>query len=100
MSFHTVLESKIDGSVNFVAEGQFPGFIEARYVRRCKDYFIIYLSSQTACSKACRMCHLTQSGQTQAVDIPVEAIIEQADLVFEWYESQESPATKVHLNFM
>lgn len=100
MTDFQVLQSDIDASTNFVAEGPFPGLIEARYVRRCSNYFIIYLSSQTACAKACRMCHLTQSGQTEAVDVPIDLIVEQADKVFEWYDAQDSPARVVHFNFM
>ena len=100
MTTQTILKSNLDDSVNFVTTGAFPGSIEARYVRRCKDYFIIYVSSQTGCAKACRMCHLTQSGQTKSVDVPINAIIEQADQVFGWYDSQRSPAIAVHINFM
>jgi len=97
---YSVLRSTLDQSVNFVAHGEFPGSIEARYVRRCNDYFIIYLSTQTGCQKACRMCHLTQTGQTKAEDVSVEAILEQADRVFDWYDTQNAPASVVHLNFM
>ena len=100
MSTQAILQSTQDESVNFVTRGAFPGLIEARYVRRSKDYFIIYVSSQTGCTKACRMCHLTQSGQTNSVDIPLDSILEQADRVFDWYDTQESPATVVHINFM
>ena len=56
-----VLVSQQDQSVNFVwheSEGQ----IEARYVRRRNDRFIVYLSVQTGCGLGCRMCHLTQTG--------------------------------------
>lgn len=100
MTDFTILRSDLDASTNFVAAGMFPGLIEARYVRRCQDYFIIYLSSQTGCAKACRMCHLTQSGQTEAADVPVELMVEQADSVFAWYDEQKSPARVVHFNFM
>jgi 23S rRNA (adenine2503-C2)-methyltransferase len=97
---YNVLRSTLDQSVNFVAHGEFPGSIEARYVRRCNDYFIIYLSTQTGCRKACRMCHLTQTGQTNAEDLSVGAILEQADRVFDWYDTESAPASVVHLNFM
>lgn len=100
MNNYKVLQSTLDRSVNFVAEGDFPGLIEARYVRRCKEYFIIYLSTQTGCSKACRMCHLTQTGQTKADDLSVEAILDQADRVFAWYDTKSMGASVVHLNFM
>lgn len=100
MSNYKVLQSTLDQSVNFVAEGDFPGLIEARYVRRSNDYFIIYLSSQTGCSKACRMCHLTQTGQTKAEDLSVDTILDQADRVFDWYDTKSARASVVHLNFM
>jgi 23S rRNA (adenine2503-C2)-methyltransferase len=100
MSSPVVLQSKMDMSVNFVTKGDFPGVIEARYVRRCEEYFIIYLSSQTGCGNACRMCHLTQSGQTEAQDVTGDAILRQAGQVFEWYDTQASPAKVVHFNFM
>jgi hypothetical protein len=38
-----VLNSQIDRSVNFVEE-QLVGFLESRFVRKCDEYFIAYLS--------------------------------------------------------
>lgn len=99
MNNYNVLHSTLDQSVNFVAHGDFAGSIEARYVRRCNEYFIIYLSTQTGCRKGCRMCHLTQTGQTKSEDLSVEAILDQADRVFDWYDTQAS-ARVVHINFM
>lgn len=96
----TVLRSQLDPSTNFVTEGAFPGKIEARYVRRRDDYFICYLSSQTGCRKACRMCHLTQTGQTDAVDVELEQFFAQADQVLDYYDQQDRPARVIHYNFM
>lgn len=93
-----VLKSSEDESVNFVREADI-GTVEARYVRRADDYFIVYLSSQTGCRKACRMCHLTQSGQTDARDVSIEELFTQADEVLGHYDTQ-SAAKVVHFNFM
>jgi adenine C2-methylase RlmN of 23S rRNA A2503 and tRNA A37 len=95
-----VLQSGLDVSVNFVREGPFPGKIEARYVRRKPEVFIVYLSSQTGCAKACRMCHLTQSGQTDFEDVPIDGYFQQADEVLEWYDRLNQPARIAHFNFM
>jgi adenine C2-methylase RlmN of 23S rRNA A2503 and tRNA A37 len=91
--------SKLDQSVNWIQTDERPGKIEARYVRRCDDYFIAYLSSATGCDKACRMCHLTQSGQTQTAYVDLEGYLTQARQVLAHYETQ-SPARVIHYNFM
>lgn len=100
-------QSELDQSVNF--EHRFedhPGLLEARYVQREHDYFIVYLSSQTGCQQACRMCWLTATGQTQLRDVTVEEYLSQAERVFEHYaklvreNSYWASATKVHFNFM
>lgn len=101
-----VLESMEDASVNFVyvGTGQGDGMLEARYVRRTDDYFIIYLSSQHGCRKACRFCQLTQAGQTDDSDASIEQILEQADAVFAHYDREcdagAPRARSVHFNFM
>jgi adenine C2-methylase RlmN of 23S rRNA A2503 and tRNA A37 len=95
-----VLPSEQDSSVNFVSEGDFAGTIEARYVRRENDYFIVYLSAQTGCRKACRFCHLTQTGQTKGVDVSVDGLLEQAEQVLAHYAQLGEAAKSVHFNFM
>lgn len=99
-----VLSSRVDDSVNFVRRGAFPGAIEARYVRRCAEEIIVYLSSQTGCRKACRFCHLTQSGQTDYVDLSLTDYLDQAHQVLEHYKalvaSGEQAADIVNYNFM
>jgi len=95
-----IKKSQEDASVNFVRTGDFPGFEEARYVRRTKDYFIAYLSSQTGCKMACRMCHLTATGQTDLVDVSAENIVAQAKTVFQWYDQLDDPARIVHFSWM
>ena len=90
--------SRIDASVNFVRLADV-GRIEARYVRRTDDYVVVYLSSQTGCRQACRMCHLTATGQTRLRDTTLDELVEQADLVLDHYRTQQ-PARSVHFNFM
>ncbi|SBW17842.1 hypothetical protein FDG2_0395 [Candidatus Protofrankia californiensis] len=98
--FTMIIESKIDPSKNFVLSYEPGGMIEARYVRRRVDYFIVYVSSQTGCGKACRMCHLTQTGQVQASDLTTDEILSQATEVLSWYDCNAEPAKVVHFNFM
>ena len=90
--------SRLDASVNFVRQADV-GRIEARYVRRTEDYVVVYLSSQTGCRQACRMCHLTATGQTRLRDTTRDEIVEQADRVLDHYRTQLSART-VHFNFM
>lgn len=99
--------SQLDRSVNF--EHRFEdhkGRLEARFVQRTDDYFIVYLSSQTGCKQACRMCHLTATGQTDLRDVTVQEYFQQAERVFEHYGDmirnniQGSSAERVHFNFM
>lgn len=90
--------SQLDASVNFIRDADI-GRIEARYVRRTEDYVVVYLSSQTGCRQACRMCHLTATGQTKLRDTTREELFEQADRVLEHYRTQPR-ARSVHYNFM
>lgn len=94
----TILESTLDKSVNFTTPFQ-NGFIEARYVRRVPEYFICYLSSHSGCNKACRFCHLTQTGQTSFDPIGYEELGSQLYQVFNHY-SKQPVARKVHFNWM
>ncbi len=96
------LRSLEDYSVNFVFRDpeQFPGFIEARYVRRAPEYFACYLSSQTGCGQACRMCHLTASGQNKFRNVTATQYLDQVNAVFRHYDLDCPPAGKVHFNFM
>lgn len=76
------------------------GRLEARYVRRCSDYFVVYLSSQTGCAQACRMCHLTATGQTHARDATLDELLWQAETVLDHYLKEAEPTRTVHFNFM
>jgi len=94
-----ILHSKEDASVNFIWRGDYPGMLEARYVRRSPEYFVCYLSSQSGCKQACRFCHLTATKQTSLIDVPIADIINQARTVLEYAATQE-PAKVVHFSFM
>ena len=88
-----------DASVNWDRPADV-GRLEARYVRRCADYFVVYLSSQTGCAQGCRMCHLTATGQTRLRDATFDDLIEQARVVLDHYRREGPPARTVHFNYM
>ena len=94
-----ILQSNEDQSVNFIADDHREGFLEARYVRREDNYFIVYLSSQTGCMKACRMCHLTATGQNKYINTTPEDFVSQGEKVLQYYD-QQTKAELVHFNFM
>lgn len=96
----TTLKSSIDQSVNFFYDSKTVGKMEARFVRREEDYFIIYVSSQSGCDQACRMCHLTATGQNKLDDSTLEDFILQAEKVYSHYDQQTVKAKLVHYNFM
>lgn len=95
-----ILKSESDKSVNFVESNM----QESRFVQRVEDYFIVYLSSQNGCNKACRFCHLTQTGQTEFIDATLNEYVIQARYPIEHYKSLiangQSHAKKVNFNFM
>lgn len=91
--------SDLDASVNWDRAADV-GRLEARYVRRGPDYFVVYLSSQTGCAQGCRMCHLTATGQTRHRDVTVGELVEQARVVLDYYRRLNQPARTVHYNFM
>ncbi len=52
MELKQILKSEIDSSVNFIFEGEFPGYYEARFVsRKPQEYIIAYLSPQSGCER-------------------------------------------------
>lgn len=92
-------KSDIDQSVNYVYDASKIGMFEARYVRREDEYFIVYLSSQSGCDQACRMCHLTATGQNKLENAKLDDFLLQAEKVYSHYDEQK-PAKLVHYNFM
>lgn len=94
----TPVRSAIDASVNFARKHPLGGLVETRFVRRVEERFIVYLSTMNGCDKACRFCHLTQTGQTMSDLLSRDEILEQADTVLG--ASDFSGAHTVHFNFM
>lgn len=93
-----ILEAK-DGSKNFIWDRGDGEALEARYVARNSHELICYLSSQTACARACRMCHLTRTGQVRPTDATVDDFLMQAEQVLR----QVKPGSSfkfVNYNFM
>lgn len=94
-----IFKSEIDSSINIV-EKQLVGFLESRFVRKCNDYFIAYLSSQTGCNRGCTFCHLTATGQTSFTDSSHNDFMAQAIQIFKHYRKQTVNAKYMHYNFM
>jgi adenine C2-methylase RlmN of 23S rRNA A2503 and tRNA A37 len=90
--------SAMDQSVNYSRPTSDGGMVETRFVRRISSRFIVYISSMTGCDKACRFCHLTQTGQTMARFLSVEEMIAQAETVLG--ASTFGQGETVHFNFM
>lgn len=93
------LDSLEDASVNFVSQITPKEALECRYVRREPRKASLYISSQTACAMACRMCHLTQTGQNSGRDATATEIYGQAVKLLQ-YLSTKAPADIIHWNFM
>jgi adenine C2-methylase RlmN of 23S rRNA A2503 and tRNA A37 len=97
--------SQEDNSVNFVFGEEEKDYLESRYVRRLDDYIVCYISVKKGCSKGCKFCHLTTTGQTSETDATMEEILEQAQYVYNHYQEmvqsgKEKSARVVHFNFM
>jgi adenine C2-methylase RlmN of 23S rRNA A2503 and tRNA A37 len=97
--------SQDDNSVNFIDSSPESGHYESRYVRRGEDYFIVYLSVQSACNLGCRMCHLTATRQKKMIENSEESLLMQAQAVLNHYQElvksgKEKPAKYMHFNFM
>lgn len=94
------LQSKEDDSVNFVGRGDFLGFFETRYVRRDQRHFAVYLSSQSGCKQACRMCYLTVTKQTFAENADFNVYFDQALAILNYYDKNCPKAEIVHFDFL
>lgn len=95
------LKSAIDRSVNFITPFG-DSFVETRFVQRYEENIIIYLSSLNGCDRACRMCHLTQSGQVSMTPMTL-ADYDRALVSTMRYVRENIPTTSVkyvHYNFM
>lgn len=98
-------ESTQDSSVNFIFADSDGQYIESRFVQRDPDKFIIYLSSQTGCTQACRFCHLTQLGLNRDVySVNMEAFLLQTRTVLDYLRNNPDRVSgipnKISFNFM
>lgn len=97
-----VLKSELDASVNVVA----PEGFESRYVERDEGKTaVIYLSSHSGCDRACRMCWLTQTGQTDMTPATLDDFLAQAKRALDEgiksrAESGKGSPEVLHFNFM
>jgi adenine C2-methylase RlmN of 23S rRNA A2503 and tRNA A37 len=94
----SAIRSAMDQSVNFSRPTADGGMVETRFVRRVPTRFIVYISSMTGCDKACRFCHLSQTGQTMARHLTVDEMVAQAETVLA--AATFSDGETVHFNFM
>lgn len=94
-----ILQSEDDASIN-VHRKQGEGLLEARFVQRVPDYFIVYLSSHTGCNQTCRFCHLTATGQTSFEPVTTHGYLEQLEEVLHVVPESAKTASTVHINFM
>lgn len=95
------LKSRHDKSINWFFESG----AEVRFVQRSPDYIVVYLSSHFGCDQACRMCHLTQTRQTNLTPQNPGALVKQASVAIDHYltahrDSGLPSADLVHFNFM
>jgi len=95
----TQLRSQQDKSVNLITSDG-PGLYEFRYVRRNDDKASFYVSSQSGCEMHCRMCGLTQTGQTSSKNASLINLIKQIDRLLIEYANSQPPAKVIHINFM
>lgn len=93
------LRSEQDRSVNFISSYG-SGVLEARYVRRCEDYFITYVSSHSGCKLACRFCHLTRTRQVMFDEAGHDEIVGQVARVLSYHADHETPSPRMNINFM
>lgn len=97
------LASEEDSSINYVTPCEDGGYFESRFVQRTYDYMIVYLSSHSGCNQACRMCHLTQTGQTMMTPATIEDYVNQAKLVLDDVDldtKRKTGMTKIKFSFM
>lgn len=102
MTDYQILESPTDRSINVVVPVTKGGYFETRSVQRDRDTLIIYLSSMSGCDRACRFCHLTQTGQTSMNPLRLRDYVDNAKVIFGILEKKGNleDVEKVHFNFM
>ena len=97
-NFGKTLLSNLDASVNWIIpHGK--SNLEARYVRRNQKKVSGYLSSHNGCTMGCKMCFLTQLGQTNFKHSDLNHYQIQLNKILEYYDTQPK-AERINLNFM
>jgi len=96
------LPSSQDNTVAWVYTLSDKENIECRYVKRdpSQDYSIAYISSQTGCNQACRMCHLTQLGHNKSNNVSEHHLMLQLKLVLDYMTTINDISKYVYVNFM
>ena len=94
--------SNEDNTVAWVMKRSNIENIECRYVKRSptQDYSIAYISSQTGCNQACRMCHLTQLGHNTTTNVTPEHLKLQLKIILDHMASIGDLSKYVYVNFM
>ena len=96
----SVHHSEEDASINvkLVKDGH---IYETRFVQRNRDKIIIYFSPMSGCDLACRMCHLTQTKQTNMRPATIDDIKEQFSEIMKVIPTEKFVnAVRINFNFM
>lgn len=98
------LVSSVDPSVNHYTNGFETRFVVRDSEEEGKQDIIIYLSSFKGCDQACRMCWLTQQGQTDMTPATQEDFLAQAELSLNearaYVAKNAIRLGNIHYNFM
>ncbi len=110
-----ILKSVVDASVNFTQRfGRHSGAIEARLVHKPTrnipvvsptiakpEYIACYVSSHSGCKMKCKMCYLTQNGNTSFDHVDIPTYTKQITTVLDFYQKNRVPtASRCNINFM
>jgi len=100
----TTHPSDTDASVNHTLHHVDGGIWETRWVQRCQDYGIVYVSSHTGCAFSCRFCHLTATKQTMMTPADRHLYLAQVRQSLSTYQQRVAKGMpsieKLHINFM
>lgn len=102
MKIKEILRSTMGDSINLILEHPLGGKIETRSIVKDKKTLILYLSSDKGCNLSCRMCFLTQTGQTQSNPISAADYCYQATEILSllFRENKLDDIEVIHYNFM
>jgi 23S rRNA (adenine2503-C2)-methyltransferase len=85
MKLANTIRSLKDPSVNFIFNYQ-KGNVEARYVRKTKEYISAYVSSHSGCRLKCKMCFLTHNQSTSFDHVTLDSYREQLQMVLDEHQ--------------